>query len=239
MNKKLTALVIAGSLAVSLSAFATKGATYHAPVQEKEKSQGAWYIGAGTNWNSQQAMNKSENMDVFNADLGYYDFNETEMSSSDMGFDVYVGYDINKYWAAELGYTYVGNINFDFEDDEQTLYTAQVKQWNIHLVGIGKLPVGDYVNFFLKGGIEYFSTSEDFDCQVEGFCDYINDEYNVNAEFDSTSSTFALTYGAGAELVWENWGLRGEYNVTWPATNVRDDFYIADVISANIFYKFN
>jgi OmpA-OmpF porin, OOP family len=215
MNNKILTLIIAGSMAVSLSAFATKGAVYQAPVQEKEKEHGAWYIGAGVNGSSQFSMNNGDFEDEF------------EQESANLGFDVYVGYDANKYWGVEAGYTYVGNINYQNEDDEFAWEGVEVKQWNAHLVGVGKLPIGDYFSMFFKAGFAYYSNKTEY-----------SDLNDNDFAYDDTSDSMALTYGAGAEIAWENWGVRGEYNVISPANNVRDDFYIADVISANIYYKF-
>jgi len=98
------------------------------------------------------------------------------------------------------------------------------------VVGLGKLPVGEYVNFFLKGGIAYYANKAVFD--------QINDNGSETYVYDETTDSLTLTYGAGAELHWENWGIRGEYNVIWPANNIRNEFAIADIISANIYYKF-
>lgn len=238
MKKFSIALVLAGSMAVSLSAFAAKGAPYQAPVQDK--AYGAWYIGAGPNWNSQFNMD-TNGIDVIypsSLDFIFEDvYLTTEQSSSDIGFDVYVGYDLSKYWQVELGYTYVGDVNLrstalSAEDpDLEGSFDTTVKQWNVHFVGMGKLPVGEYVNVFLKGGIAYFSSKQEYDLGEGGEA--------LTGVFEQTTDSLALTYGAGAELHWDNWGLRGEYNVMWPANNVREDFYIADVISANLYYKFN
>jgi opacity protein-like surface antigen len=240
MKNGIIILAIAGSLSISLSAFANKGATYHAPVQEKEKNQGAWYIGAGVNGSSQFSMNAIPGVTAGGAAVSQstgptvtaqIQNAEYEQDSADLGFDVYVGYDINKYWAAEVGYTYVGQITYDIETSSEVVRSeAEVKQWNAHVVGIGKLPVGDYVNFFLKGGIAYYANKTEFE--------NVNNNGSETYTADQTSDTMALTYGAGAELHWENWGIRGEYNVIYPANNVRDDFAIADIISANIYYKF-
>jgi len=230
MNKTIVAIAIAGSLAVSLSAFAHKGAAYRSSgcdtcVPDNLDWSTGWYIGAGVNGNAQGTMNLNGSPDVFDHYLdGLVD--EVDQSSSDIGFDVYVGREVSKHWAAELGYTYVGNINFDGELADVETQNIQVKQWNVHLVGVGKLPIGEYFNVFAKGGAAYFSTTQEFETVATG------------AEVTDTSHTMALTYGAGLEVAWDNWGIRGEYNVIWPANNVRDDFYIADIISANLYYKF-
>jgi len=54
MKNGFIVLALTSSLAISLSAFANKGAPYQPPVQQK---QGAWYIGAGVNGSSQFSLN--------------------------------------------------------------------------------------------------------------------------------------------------------------------------------------
>jgi hypothetical protein len=228
MNKTIATIAIAGSLAVSLSAFANKGAEYkaHHHHDNLDWSKG-WYIGAGVNGNAESTMNLNGSPEVFDHYLESAGISEVEMSTTDIGFDAYIGRDISKHWAVELGYTWLGNQFFDAEISEVEYYDVEVQQWNAHLVGIGKLPIGEYFNVFAKGGVAYFSSTQEFENEFTG------------VEATDTIHTMALTYGAGIEVTWDNWGVRGEYNVIWPANNVRDDFYVADIISANIYYKFN
>lgn len=224
MNKTIATIAFAGSLAVSLSAFAGKGAAYHANNGDNLDWATGWYIGAGVNGNAQSTMNLHGEPEVFDHYLAGMD--KVDQSSGDLGFDVYVGREVSKHWAAELGYTYVGQQTFHGKVADVREYDVHVNQWNVHLVGVGKLPIGEYFNVFAKGGAAYFSTNQEFKQLSDG------------SKVEDTSHTMALTYGAGIEVTWDNWGIRGEYNVIWPANNVRDDFYIADVISANLYYKF-
>lgn len=226
MNKTLVAIATAGSLLVSLSAFANKGAQYHEHHNNDLDWSKGWYVGAGVNSNAEGTMNLNGSPEVFDHISGMSSMDEVEQNGNNVGFDLYVGRDINKHWAVELGYTYVGTINFDGEIAGIVVEEIEVKQWNMHLVGIGKLPIGEYFNVFAKGGAAYFSSSQEFETVSSG------------AEVTDTIHTMALTYGAGIEVTWNHWGIRGEYNVIWPASNVRDDFYVADVISGNVYYKF-
>jgi len=227
MNKSIVALAIAGSLAVSLSAFANKGAEYqpnHNHHNNLDWSKG-WYIGAGVNGNAESTMNLQGPSDVFSTVLT--DLTEVEQTAGNAGFDLYVGRHVSKHWAVELGYTWLGDQFFDGEVLEVDTYGIELQQWNIHLVGVGYLSIGEYVNLFAKGGVAYYYSKQEYEDEITG------------ADLGSdTLNTMALTYGAGIELALNNWGIRGEYNVIWPANNVEDDFYVADIISANIYYKF-
>jgi hypothetical protein len=230
MNKKITAIAIAGSMAVSLCAFANKGAEYephhHKHHDNLDWSKG-WYIGAGVNGNAQSTMGLNGTPHVFNHYFPVtFTATEVEQSTSDVGFDAYIGRQVSRHWAVELGYTWLGNQFFTVETDGAETGNIEVQQWNAHLVGVGKLPIGEYFNVFAKGGVAYFSSEQE-----------ISDDFALTSVTDATR-TMALTYGAGIEVAWDNWGIRGEYNVIWPANNVEDDFYVADIISANLYYKF-
>jgi opacity protein-like surface antigen len=230
MDKKIIAIAIAGSMAISLSAFANKGAEYHAPHHKHHDNldwSKGWYIGAGVNGNAQATMGLNGSPKVFDHYFPNDFVTEYEQTTSDVGFDAYIGRQVSRHWAVELGYTWLGNQFFEGEYLETEVIQAEVQQWNAHLVGIGKLPIGEYFNVLAKAGAAYFSSEQEFT-----FTD-------GTASATDTTHTMALTYGAGIEVAWDNWGIRGEYNVIWPANNVEDDFYIADIISANIYYKFN
>jgi len=225
MNKSIIAIAMVGSLAVSLSAFANKGAEYKGSHYEGHSWSNNWYVGGGINGNAANTITEN-NFDN--------DGDNFEIESNDVGFDLYVGHNINRHWAAELGFTWVGKTTFAYEDYEDDVthiyYENEVKQWNIHLVGMYKLPVADHFNLFGKFGAAYFGSTETF---TDPFYD------DTDEETEWTVGTVALTYGFGAEAVWDRWGVRAEYNVIAPDHLVQDDFYVADIISANIFYKFN
>lgn len=184
-----------------------------------------WYIGGGINGNSQFRNDLGGSPVMLHRLLGD-DFTEVEEANYSVGFDVYIGRDVNKYWSTELGYTYVGNIRLNADVDDVLVGTVEMDQWNVHAVAVGKLAVAEYLNFFVKGGFTYFGSNQNFEA--------VDD---LEEETDEIR-TYTLTYGFGGEIVWDHWGIRGEYNVIWPANNVLDDFYVADLISANLYYKF-
>lgn len=230
MNKKIVALAIAGSMAVSLSAFAAKGPMMKG--QSHDHSHGnmnwqtGWYIGAGVNGDSQSVMDLNSSPDVFNGELSASD--KVERSSGNVGFDVFVGRMVNEHFGMELGYTLVGTQEFKSKDAAGVKTDkVEVDQWNVHLVALGKLPIAHYFDVYAKGGVAYYNTDQEFKVIATG------------AKQTDTSHTMALTYGVGLDINWDNWGIRGEYNVIWPANNVRDDFYISDIIGANAYYRFS
>jgi hypothetical protein len=242
MKRTFLTLAIASSMAVSLPAFANKGADYKGSSHHSTSWANGWYVGGGINGNAPTTQNQSINFDFF-------DFSsEIELEDSDIGFDVYVGKQISKRWAAELGFTQVGDITFtndiylyDGDNTFDFVEAYEVKQWNVHLVGLYKLNVGDHFNVFGKFGAAYFNSTEEFSITAN----YVPDGFPTGDLIENNLGTFALTYGFGAEVVWDNWGIRGEYNVISPAEDIvegnfyTDEFYIADIVSANIYYRFN
>lgn len=226
MNKIVSTLVLATSLSISLSSFANKGAAYQEKNEDNLNWFQNWYMGIGVNGNAENTLNLHGSTEVFDHISGFTTLDEVEQTSSSPGFEFYVGRIINKNWSYELGYTLLGDMHFSGEIDESREEKVEVVQWNVHLVGIGKLPIGEYFNVFLKGGGGYIMSTQEF-LDTSG----VNLRDKVN--------TMMLTYGWGIGLELERWGIRGEYNVISPANNVQDDFYIADIISATIFYKFD
>jgi hypothetical protein len=224
MNKKIASIAVASSLAVSLSAFASTGPAYNQSGYDGDWANG-WYIGAGVNGDSQAVMDSNSGVDVF----GLASDTVIDRRSSDLGFDVYVGRQVSDWFAGELGFTWVGDQKFRVRDADTRVKEEDITvkdQWNIHLVGVGHLPLGDYVGVFAKLGAAYLQSDTRYKDATLG-----------TSETESTHG-FALTYGVGLQVSYEQFGIRGEYNVYRPANNVRDDFYISDVISANVFYKF-
>lgn len=218
--------VLACSMLISLSSFANKGADYsppaHAPASHDNLDWAkGWYIGAGVNRDAAFTMQNGgvESLPFFTAD-------EIELKNSNVGFDVYLGREISKYWSAEFGYTYIGNIGLNGETDEVLVQSATIKQWDLHLVGVGRLPVGEYFNFMLKGGAAWYYNSEKFH------------DLPLDAISHNNYRGFALTYGAGMEIPWDQFVIRGEYTVISPASNVQDDFYVTDIIAMSLIYKF-
>lgn len=241
MNKKIMTVAIAGSLAMSLSAFASSGpgASHHNGSSSKDNmdwTQG-WYIGAGVNGDAAGTQTlKGRDPSVFNGSASATAGGitaapaEFEQTARNVGFDVFVGRSVSDHFAFEMGYTWLGNVDFKNENaSDVTTDKVVVKQWNVHAVGVGKFPIGDYFAMYAKGGLAYMGSEQDFTNAV-----------NTAAPVKTTEklNTFALTAGAGLEVSWDQFGVRGEYNVMLPSDSARNDFYISDIIGLNAYYKF-
>lgn len=223
--RNITSLVV-GSLLLSLPSISHSAGSNPLSKDRYPWSHGT-YIGGGINGNAESFMHLNNTPEVF---MHYLPLSssatEVEQTNNSVGFDIYVGHDLNPYWSVELGYTYVANINLDGEMNEIEFQEIRISQWNAHFVAVGKLPIASNFNAFAKLGVAYFGSNQDFGTE------------DLETEINDSIRTAAITYGAGIEVAWMNWGVRGEYNIISPSTSFSDDFYIADIISANLYYKF-
>jgi opacity protein-like surface antigen len=217
-------LISASCLALSLSAIAapTKGAPYSpppAPPQDNLNWGQNWYIGFGIN--ADAASNLQGQPDAF---VGV-EIDELELDSTAIGFDVYLGRSINDHFAVELGYTFVGNVELDLSS-ESSYYSGKVEQWDLHAVALGRWPIGDYVNLMIKGGAAWYENSQNLK--------------NINSDLTTHDkySGFALTYGGGLEVFWDQFGVRADYTAILPPNRADDMFYVSDLIGMSFIYKF-
>jgi hypothetical protein len=225
-------ILSASALALALPAFAapTKGAPYSpppAPPQDNLNWGQNWYIGFGINGDA--ASNLQGQPEAF---VGV-ELEEVELDSTDVGFDVYLGRSINDHFAIEFGYTFVGNVNLDLtstlvheNENEVRHYSGKVEQWNLHAVALGRWPIGDYVNLMIKGGAAWYENSQNLQ--------------NISTDITTHDkySGFALTYGGGIEVFWDQFGIRGDYTAVLPPNRADDMFYVSDLVGLSFIYKF-
>ncbi|MFI4955829.1 MAG: outer membrane beta-barrel protein [Gammaproteobacteria bacterium] len=232
MNLKQLSLATAASLALCATAFA--GGDQHAPAYTHSGYDSnwanGWYLGAGANGDAGMSDESVFGQSSWEGwPLGGVE-TDFEKSENNVGFDVYVGRKVSKHFAFEMGYTWVGNQNFKGHNSStSTKDTIEVQQWNVHGVGLIHLPIGDYFNVFAKGGVAYYQNQTDIDAEL------LNNE---GVSGNEVLNTFALTYGAGIELTYDQFGVRGEYTVIAPNHNNQNNFYISDIIGVNLFYRF-
>jgi hypothetical protein len=225
MKPMIAPALIACSLALSLPVLANKGADYHKPAETKSNNTDDWSKG----WNIGAGVNADANSTYYThgttVPIGFTT-EEVDLQNNNTGFDVYIGREVSKYWATELGYSYVGNIDLSGKTDHVHEQSASVRQWNVHAVGLGRLPLGYHMNFLYKGGIAWYYNSGKFH-------DLALDEIT-----HSKYRGFALTYGAGLEVTWDQFAIRGDYTFLSPPENIQDDFWVSDLVGLSMIYKF-
>ena len=134
-------------------------------------------------------------------------------SETDTAWRVFGGYQLNRNFAAELGYHNLGEVNFVQGDRN-----AQV--WE--LVGVGMLPVANALSVYGKLG-GYYGKSEI--------------KSSVVPSGDDTNG--GLTYGAGVQYdMMQNVGLRLEWQRYDQVGGSRTGETDIDVLNVGVLYRF-
>lgn len=176
--KKLLSLVAAtAGVAVAGASFAAS-----APVmsQQQHSAQSTpWYVGVGLNYNAVFTDERSGR----------------ELDNSNIGGNIFVGYDVNKYFGLEGGFNYLGNEEYKAKSGAANKSELD-SQWNLHLVGNAYLPVNKMFQPFVFGGATYMNGEWD---KVSG------------SSSDRHYAGFGLIYGAGAQFNYNQFGVRVKY----------------------------
>lgn len=178
-----------------------------------------WSIGFGIN------ADASSNLQGQPQAFVDVDTDSLELESTAVGFDVYLARAINDHFAIEMGYTFVGNVDLDYYA-ESGPYTVKVEQWNLHAQALGRWPIGEYVNLMIKGGTAWYENTQNLENIETGA--KVHDKY----------SGFALTYGGGVEVFWDQFGLRADYTALLPPNRADDMLYVSDLLGLSFMYKF-
>jgi uncharacterized repeat protein (TIGR01451 family) len=155
------------------------------------------------------------------------------LDDSDSGFKAFGGYSFNEYFAIEAGYADLGEVESSFATTvppnavDSTVRTAA----NVHpyfaggatLALVGKVPVGDRVELFAKGGAFMWDNTE-VDLEVVSGA-----TFSTSLDRDGSDAF----YGAGVSLdIGAGWRVRGE----WERYEIDDQD--ADFISFGVERRF-
>ena len=140
---------------------------------------------------------------------------------SDTAFGVFGGYQFNKYFGAELGYTDLGKT-----DASGLGVSAEIKAKGVELLAVGTFPVNE--QFSLYGKLGFFRW--DVDASASG----------PGGSFSDSASGTDLTYALGAQYNFtKKFGVRAQYQQYKDAgdenTTGQGDI---DVLSIGVVYKF-
>lgn len=189
MKKLLTtSIMAAAALAVSgLASAAAPGVMAYNSVANH------WYIGAGVNYNSiQRDKNHTfdEGSEVF------------ELDNHDIGINLIVGDKLTTHFANELGLNIIGDTGWKTNDDDE-YSTFKIKNiYHVYYDGYFFLPLTQSLEAFAKGGVSYVEAKNELKYHhSEGSCQLLR----------NSIKTFALNYGGGVQLNYQQVGIRGEY----------------------------
>lgn len=107
---------------------------------------------------------------------------------------VFAGYDINRYFAIESGYSYFFNkVNFDAVNKAgKVVKTGDTKTMAFDLMGKGKLPVVDSFDLYAKLGVNYLMTrTNKTDDKASKNTNNFNLAYGVGADYSITPNIIA------------------------------------------------
>lgn len=148
------------------------------------------------------------------AGVGEVNDNVDGFEGNGVAFKLSGGYELNRYFAAEVAYIFAGTLNDTVDDVD-----VEVESDGVVVAALGKLPFGETFTLFAKLGYTFY------DQKVTAS--------RGSLSFSENNSDEDLLYGAGAEI---NFGrrfqLRGEYEVV----DVSDaDF---NLLSASAVFRF-
>ncbi|WP_322529456.1 porin family protein [Salinicola sp. LHM] len=168
------------------------------------------YLGVGTGFSSL----KNDDSDVGDfIESGSDDF---DVDDDDNVYKAFVGYEYNRYFATEAFYADLGKVELKGNGVSNT--DLESKAYGLSLVG--KLPITDWFELFVKAGMAKWETD------VDGHLG------NASVDLDDNDGIDPV-YGAGAQLNFHPLLLRAEYE--------RYDFdsdYEVDSFTASVGWQF-
>ena len=183
-----------------------------------------WYAGAG---GGRTAFNGNE-LDLEPTKLANESYTLNRLDDSSTGWKVFAGRQLDKNWAVEFAYSYLGKFSFDATIDlggglTVPEYTeAKPDCWSVS--GVGFLPLGE--NFSLMG--------------KAGLCRWDDHAYGYEGTtpypLEGLSSGTSLTYGIGAKYDFtKSLGIRAEWERFEKVIHNRSS---ADLLSVSLQYGF-
>jgi len=187
MKKTLvTSVILAAGLTVA--GFASAG-VYSAPQHHRTFQAHPWYVGVGVNYYA----GNTEDLN-YSSDSALELTTPTKIKNNDIGWNIFAGRDICRHFAAEGGFTYLGNNEWE-ETDHTDDSVKTDSNWFIYFDGLAHVNLNKYFELFAKGGVDYFDGE-------------IKADYH---DAHDTLHTFGLNYGAGLQFNYQQFGARLSY----------------------------
>lgn len=231
MNKKLLLSSLTAACIVSGSAMAV-GIVPPAP-------KNWWYIGAGANVAALTSLTDTTTSELDAVTLPLpgvvtrllLTTENIKRTKNNWGFNLYVGRTLNNYFAAQADLIFRGSQTYNTTGVVTTLTAAPgipvgtavggiatsaqlTNQWAADVVGLFGLPViPHYLTLFTKGGVAFYNYQLQTNSAVAVFDPTRQEALTlVNASSNlQKRNGFKFTYGAGLQLNWNQFGLRGDY----------------------------
>jgi len=203
--------IIAAAATLTVAGFAYAGA-YQAPAPTPAPATDRYYVGIGITYPA--AITEESNNDKYN--LG-----RIKLDEKNVGGNIFIGDQVSKYLAAELGFTYLGNmeyknsdINYDSNDN-----------WLIYLDGLVHIPLmNKYLCVFGKAGVNYYDHDAD-----------------IKSSGNDRLKTFGINYGGGLQFTYMQFAARLTYTQLHFDYQQQDRFPLApsSYIGLDLMYYFS
>jgi OOP family OmpA-OmpF porin len=225
-TSKLAAL-IALACATMVNVHAAPGMAQTDPAfVHPEWANSAWYMGAGI---AHARANIDEARLVRSLTANGSSLNTFTVDERDIGFKLFVGKQLNQYFAVEAGYFDLGNFGFAATTSGNGVLRGDAKFRGVNLDLVGQLPLTQRLSLLGRAGVQYARANTHFSGN------------RLNAVTDPNPSSLGrgnAKVGLGVEYkLTEALALRGEverYRVNDAVGNRGD----VDLASVNIVYKF-
>jgi OOP family OmpA-OmpF porin len=89
----------------------------------------------------------------FGPPFGFYPLRAPDSKQNDTGYNVFVGYSFNSYWAIEGGYSRQGKFQFSVKDVDGNTHTFDYTTSSWSVTGRASLPVSEKLGLFAKLGL--------------------------------------------------------------------------------------
>ena len=231
MNKYVSkALVLVATALFASGAFAQKSGSQSAP--------GPWYIGVGIG--ESDASIPTRTIDVANAQLSTaIGATSTIVNKDNRSTDtkIFVGYTVNRHFAAELGYAYLGQTQFTSDFRAGAPITTSLGTFNMkykmsafYLDAVGTLPLGETWSLLGRVGIAYSQARAVFEGQNVTLFASTDDtkESKIYAKFGA-GVNYNINAAFLARAEWER------YKLPDPLS---DEKFNVDAVTLSILYRF-
>lgn len=208
MLKKLTLTLAAAGVIFSASAYAT--------------ANNGFYTGLQLGESSSNYSNSSSGLSDF---YGYSSLPGASVDNNEFAGRLYLGDQFNKYVALELGYSYLGNVEFNHIFAISNA-NAELRQQAGDLTAKVMLPVTQQFNVFALGGAAYVYAKPN---------NVSSTASTLGVQTGSGEGQFTATYGLGAGYDFnQHWGI----DATWRRFNASGDIENIDLFTLGAAYHF-
>lgn len=207
MKKVLLSGIVAAGIVAASTSFAAA-----APCAGMGVSN-PWYVGVGINYPAANTDKVRESGATFKQD------------DENIGGNLFVGYRANRYFGTELGFNYLGDLEYKATGAGSSAKGEFTNQWDLNFVGQAFLPVSEWFSPYVFAGAAYINS----DFRIKGT--------GVKSEFGG----FGFIYGAGLQFNFDQFGIRASLTRLDPSSNGSGNTAAnnRDFISLDVLYRFS